>query len=159
MLVCFDLARLYPATKKKRLRLDFVRIATWAKTLGPNCELVALVRQPPKSPGFTAFLATLEHAGYTVFAHPCGPNDRFTADLAAIAGLTTHTDITLVTDDIAILRIAQLLGQRGKNAQVAFFSEMLAGRWIPHLVKQNIGFVDLSDEDVLAQIVTEQQRT
>jgi hypothetical protein len=84
--------------------------------------------------------------------HDSGP-PNFSAEISTIAALSEHTDIVFVSNDSTLIRVFEILREKGKRPSLSFFSEKLEGKWAPTIIKGEVDFVDLSAQDVMKRII------
>lgn len=154
MLVCIDLSRLYLVLRKVRFSLDYSKFISFLRDLNKNgtVEIVGFTVADENNPRQTAFLKRLEGMGVKLHVYPFETRPNFTTEIAATAGLSAHEDVVVVSDDVSLISVFNILQERNRNCGLAFFSTELSGQWIPHFLQGNFSLFDLGTADTKSQI-------
>ena len=154
-MICIDLSRLYFAIRDLNVTINYEKLL---KVLLETCEgetnvVEAFTKADPKNVNQSKFLKRLEGLGFKLHVYDVGNStDSFSAEIATIAALSGDKDITILSNDQALMGVFKLLEEHDKNVTLCFFSEKLEKGWTPKILCGDVQFLDLSNPEVRKSI-------
>ena len=159
MLICIDLSKTYFALKELGITINYDELLAVLKEKvnasgDKEVELEGFTVADYRNIGQRRFLSKIQEMGVKLhtWPHDSGP-PNFSAEIAACAALSDHKEIVFVSNDSSLIRVFEILREKGKRPSLSFFSERLEGKWAPTIIKGEVDFVDLSAKDVMSRIV------
>jgi len=152
-MICIDLSRLYFAIRDLNVTINYEKLLTVLKEKTNSETVEAFTKADPKNVNQSKFLKRLEDLGYNLHVYDVTTQaDAFTAEISAMAALSEDKEITILSNDQALLGVFRLLEERGRSMTLCFFSEKLEKQWTPKVLCGDIKFIDLSNPDIRKDI-------
>lgn len=154
-MICIDLSRLYFAIRDLNVTINYEKLLkVLVETCkGDNVGVEAFTKADPKNVNQSKFLKRLEGLGFKLHVYDVGSStDSFSAEIATVAALSGEKDITILSNDQALMGVFKLLEGADKNVTLCFFSEKLEKGWTPKILCGDVQFLDLSNPEVRKSI-------
>tara|TARA_B000000460_G_scaffold242477_1_gene210220 strand:- start:2769 stop:3242 length:474 start_codon:yes stop_codon:yes gene_type:complete len=149
-----DLSRLYFAIRDLNVTINYEKLIN---VLLKSCEgenpsgeiLEAFTKADPKNKNQSKFLERLEKLGINLRVYDASiPVNSFSTEMATIAALSRDKSVTILSNDRSLIRVFDILEEKGISPTLCFFSEKLDKEWTPKILCGDTKFMDLSNPTI-----------
>jgi len=150
-MICMDLSRLYFAIRDLNITINYEKlINVLIENRDTKKETIeAFTKADPKNKNQSKFLERLEKLGITLRTYDVStPTNSFSTEIATVAALSGDKSITILSNDRSLIRVFDILKEKGVNPTLCFFSEKLDKEWTPKILCGDTEFMDLSNPSI-----------